>query len=1024
MEQYYIDEKGNDTIVGRLIAESERLFNSNPRKSDSLILEAYNNFFYDSNISDSTRADVMHYIGKHLVDNGEYQSGIDSLQKSYSIRLNATPEDTNLLCKTLVYIGNGYFQLGVYDSAFVYYKDVRNKLLASNTYDINLFHSMLNIGIIYASMNVFDTALCYFDTARVVLDTAGLADSIDFAATYYYNYALLNTYSGKLKEADTFYKISSELYTEKDGEINKSIAGILNNLGLNHYFAYELSEAELLFKRSLEVYKLLDDEVPEKIAHIYYNLSTIAKRKTEYHNAIQYCRDGLEVEPSDDLKTRLFINMASTYDKLNNPEMANRYFLNALGLMGSENVNPKRKQEIIIEYAKFLKKSSNPTISYKYFKKALEESKKLNGVKSRNYGEHLLELGYYFIDIDQNPDSALKYFENSRFIFDNLSSGNDIDNLNQINQKRAETGIAKSYKLKFDQTNRLNYLYLADSVFADVLYQQDSIIKNLSTANKLVVISSMNDIYKDAVNCSYELFQLTDDDKRLNRIFNYIERSKSSALLGEVNSENALKTSDIPVEIFEFENNIKDRINNLMQMTENEKSSSDPDLAKLRFFESNLLSLLVEYDSLIDCIEERFPKYYSVKYHSDIINIDELQKNLDADQALLEYMLSDTVLYIVGITQDNYALEKVSINDDFYSRLNNIISVKNINLNDQNKELFYQFKSDSYELWRVLIEPHIELIENKRLIIIPDGMLGYLPFDILIEYDFETDKINYRDLPYMIRNHPISYSYSATLRYNTYFDKPENINHTNIIAFSPTYENNTDTNVNLYELKQAKSEVKSIVSNFGGKAYTDDRATKSEFEEHANKARVLHLAMHAIINDSLPLQSKLVFYDDPEDTISNYMFTHEIFNKDINASLVTLSACNTGSGEFKKGEGIMSLSRGFVYAGVPSIIMTLWEVQDVTGSKIMNRFYENMFDGMTKDIALQEAKLSVLKEANMANSHPFFWSAYVINGDVSEIENLPDKQGGKYRFIILAIIAFISIMIYRYLKARKKRREP
>ena len=105
--------------------------------------------------------------------------------------------------------------------------------------------------------------------------------------------------------------------------------------------------------------------------------------------------------------------------------------------------------------------------------------------------------------------------------------------------------------------------------------------------------------------------------------------------------------------------------------------------------------------------------------------------------------------------------------------------------------------------------------------------------------------------------------------------------------------------------------------------------------------------MHAFIDDSQPAYSRLAFFqNDNEDAENNgWLNTADIYNLDLNARLTVLSACNTGSGKLRKGEGVMSLARGFLYAGCPSIVMTLWEVEDNAGTKIMESFYKNLEKG-------------------------------------------------------------------------------
>lgn len=533
----------------------------------------------------------------------------------------------------------------------------------------------------------------------------------------------------------------------------------------------------------------------------------------------------------------------------------------------------------------------------------------------------------------------------------------------------------------------------------------------------------LNPVFNKAIENSSVLFSLTNDKRFNEKILNYTERSKSSALLSIVKGEQALKTSDIPDDTFRYENELKDEINGISQLLEKEKTDESPDEIKLNFFETKLLILMNRYDSMIASIEKNYPKYYSVKYGGEVITQEQIKQNLGINEALIEYQIDDSVLYIIAITNDDFIVKKLAIDTSFYRALEYIISIKDVDLNEQNIHAFNEFKYNSYKLYSTLVKPVDKLLGNKRLIIIPDGLLGYLPFDLLIEYDFVSESINYRDLPYLITKHPISYCYSATLKYNPFFDSHKNKSSNNTLAFAPIYSdknNSSDSgSVQLDDLPFAKDEVLSIINDQKGTAYYDQNATKSNFLKHAESNDILHLAMHTIINDSLPMQSKLVFYDDENDSTSNFMYTHEIFNMDLNASMVTLSACNTGSGKFRKGEGIMSLARGFVYAGVPAIVMTLWEVQDASGSVVMQKYYHYLKDGMTKDVALQKAKLFVLKDANMARAHPFFWSAYIINGDTSSIK-IPSRNN--HWVLAISFLLILLIVAGYYYKQRTKQK--
>lgn len=1013
--------KSVESKITSLINASEESWVTNKSESDSLISLAFK-LIDDINYSDSTvLAEAYHILGKNQVEKRNYSESVNTLKKSAHLKSRYLPDDHKSLSKTINYTGLSFLYNQNYDSAIYYFKKARIPLIKNDIWDLNLFYVYLNIGIGYSSLGQYNEALEYFDTVLVVLDKSGLINDSNFVSRYNYNYALFTTFTGKLKDANEYYEKSANIYRHMHGENYIALAGINNNKGINSYLGYEFAKAELYLKRALEVYAANGISNDIRIAQIYVNLSQICIDKGDFHCAISYCEKGLDDEPNEDIKITLYKNLAISYAEINDNKQANSYFNKALELLNSDNINPIRIQNVYTKYADFLINSGDKN-ALNYYKKALKSASELNGNDSKQYAEVLFSIGNYYLELERLANNALKYFEQSKNIFESIYQENQGDHLSIIQLKEAEIGIASSYLLKYKTENNIDYLKKADTVFTEVLNKMEEISSQLTTVNKLLLIELLNPVYLIAVNNAFELYNLTTNTIYLEKVASYIERSKSAALLAEVNSENALKTSDIPDDIFNFEHEMKDEINGIRQLLGNESIKAVPDSVKIRYFETKLLELLNDYDSLISDIEINYPKYYSIKYYNDAISLEKIQSNLADDEIILEYMLTDSVVYIMAITKDDFDIKRVTTGEDFYNSLNYIISIKNVDLSDQNLASFNEFKRHSYFLWKTLIKPHIELVGSKRLIIIPDGLLGYLPFDILIEYDFEAEKIKYRDLPFLIRNHPISYSYSATIRYNNYFDPDpgSKLENKSILAFAPSYDTEKSRNENLGELKFAKPEVENIVSNYGGKSFINSRATKENFLNNAESSDILHLAMHTIINDSLPLQSKLVFYGSDGDSTSNYMYTHEIYNLDINAAMVTLSACNTGSGELRKGEGIMSLARGFVYAGVPSIVITLWEVQDVTGSKIMDYYYENLSEGMKKDEALQKAKLKTLNSANMANAHPFFWSAYIINGDTSEIIVTQDSKS--YYWILGGVIIIILLVILSIRRYKLKQR--
>jgi CHAT domain-containing protein len=215
-------------------------------------------------------------------------------------------------------------------------------------------------------------------------------------------------------------------------------------------------------------------------------------------------------------------------------------------------------------------------------------------------------------------------------------------------------------------------------------------------------------------------------------------------------------------------------------------------------------------------------------------------------------------------------------------------------------------------------------------------------------------------------------------------------------------------------LKYNQPEIEEISTSIKGQAFTGTGALGSTFKRTAPDSRILHLAMHSLTNDKVPLYSQLVFSKEPDTLEDGLLHAYELYNMQLNADLAVLSACNTGVGKLQKGEGIMSLSRAFKYAGCPNIVMSLWKADDKATKDIMTSFFENLKDGERKDVALQEARNKyLLQEADDAMTHPYYWATFVLIGDDEAIEL------GSRNYLLW--LGFLTVILIIFLITQRKK---
>lgn len=214
-------------------------------------------------------------------------------------------------------------------------------------------------------------------------------------------------------------------------------------------------------------------------------------------------------------------------------------------------------------------------------------------------------------------------------------------------------------------------------------------------------------------------------------------------------------------------------------------------------------------------------------------------------------------------------------------------------------------------------------------------------------------------------------------------------------------------------LFKSADEIKAIRPYFDHDSYLDQQATKNSFLNKLETASIIHLATHAAANTEDPLQSKIQFYEEEAiDPALTSLTLPEIYDLELHASLVTLSACETGIGKEIKGKGVQSMANAFTHAGASSTVMSLWKVPDTETSAIMTSFYKYLYEGIPKDEALRQSKLEYL-DANAdypTLKHPYYWSGFVISGDPTPIQQnrLPWK---KWVFIIGGI--FLLLFLFR-----------
>lgn len=377
-----------------------------------------------------------------------------------------------------------------------------------------------------------------------------------------------------------------------------------------------------------------------------------------------------------------------------------------------------------------------------------------------------------------------------------------------------------------------------------------------------------------------------------------------------------------------------------------------------------------EIDSLNERIKGFVPGSASIEKH-EIINAGVIRSSLRSDEALLEYMMCDSVLFIFCLTAENISVQRIILPPKFN------IAVTEFKTMLRTGEMKGFIDGGNF-LFRYLVKPVLPFIDQKKhLIIIPDDVITLLPFECLI-----MDKDLNLKMNYLIEKYEVSYAFSASAWYNAPVQKyPAGV----FGGFAPVFSEAGNSYSSLIYSEKEIKDAADILGRGGVKAVIkcNESATERSFKNSASSFSIIHVATHSIIDEKDPESSGLVLNSSPDlnDSVfseDGILYHDEIINLDLHTDLLVLSACGSGKGKLTRTEGVLALNRAFYVAGAKNIIYSAWNISDQRTPDLMKTFYTHLLGGDSYSAALREAKLSMI--SHRETSLPFFWGGVMLLG--------------------------------------------
>lgn len=1023
---------------------------------------------------DTTVAHLLDVLGKLYNETGAYHEARISLEESISIKESqrCRPED---LSRTTFELGNAYREMGELDLAMQTYErdlEIRKEIYGDdNIHTVTVYN---NIAIILKNTSRFDEALTvYLRCDSILLEHYG--DDDQRRAPGLNGIAIIYAQTGKYPEALIYFNELVNIDKKTLGESHPYLARTYSNLGILHELMGDYKSAQDFHKKSLSIkLKSFEPDNPNLIAD-YKGLSIIMSHVGDIDQALLYQRQVLQMEKgnyseNDPRIATTHVMIASSLAKKGefaeawqNLKYAEKIFLNngeqylELGPVYhtmASNLDIQGQYKDALPYAYkaldinqqagedhphvagnhiligdiYLHLHDIDSALYHYYH-ALKINRKVFGDK------HLEVAGNYgrIADLYFTADNFPNAMENIQLALDAATEGYDYRNNNK-NPVPDQTLIPNTVAALLGAKGKMVSHYAQqkddDQLLLAAMSTFDAAITMIDAAqfsykaqgSVLNLRDELDPVFEEAIDVAYTLYQKKADNQYLEKAFQISEKNKAALLVSAINESRAKAFAGIPDSLTNLEQQIKRDLTYFEYQLSQQKNTPGADSQLTDELQNGIFRLKAQHDQLIEYFNQNYPQYFHLKYDRRPASLNIVKNQLEQkNDLLIEYYLSKNYLYIFTIGQNNETLTRTNINGDFF----NLIEKLKISLSSGQEPLSSVVKT-SHQLYQYLIQPVEQVLNNQKITIIPDGEIGYIPFEILIN---EPSPNQHFDLPYLLKKHAICYAFSATYLQ----EQAANTNgqkEIKYLAFAPDFNGRDEEGDamektlvtrqevergSLAELLGAKIEVESLSKHFPGISLKEAEATEANFKKLAHDYTILHLATHAIIDEVNPLNSRLLFTMDSDSIEDGDLNAWELFNMQINARLAVLSACNTGFGKVQKGEGVLSLGRAFAYAGCPSRLMSLWPAQDASTAELMVSFYQNLADGLSKDEALRQAKLQYLEEANDFNLHPFYWAGFVLQGDPSPIYDsspiLPLLLGS-------SMILILGFLIFRTLRSK------
>ncbi len=859
------------------------------------------------------------------------------------------------------------------------------------------------IGLVYSNTGEMRKAIEYLQQSlilrREVADKAGEARTLINLGTIYDD-------TGENRRAAEYYEQGLANAIEQKDLRTQAVA--LNNLGFVWHNLGEYQKAFDYYQKALGVRRQADDRRGE--ATTLNNIGTILETVGDIQSAKEYIERALQIYQELGLKrneARSYNSLGAIYSQIDDEKKALEYYQKSLEI--NRSIANKNGQANVLRNIALIK----------------------NG--QENFDESLQLL--------QEALKLAEEIEDAEIIADILTPlGQTFDAKKDL--KQAEASFIRAIKIQRESELKedLPETFYHYSQFLQRVGRQPQAIENMrevieiieDSRNAFTSQSSRTSFLAKSQKYYAFYIQLLIDNhqKEPTKGFDKLaltvsESARARSLLDSLGELRKDIRGQISPELLEEERILRQTIN--AKETQRLDAVRQKLTAKATEFEKEITVVLHQYQNLQTKIRQSNPQFASL-VNPEPLNLEEIQNQvLDEETVLLEYFLGEERSFLFFASKNNleiFELPSQTLIDaqvrqtleNLKSRAESVENETALQRTERLKKSDLNADKNLAETGKILLAPIADKIAKKRLVIVASGVLQYLPFAALkipnskslipnstvgMKYLIETNEIislpSASMLP-LLRQIPKGEKTNLNklailadpvfseddVRFKALNKPPSTQNPSPIMRAAQIIAPSLRSGFSRLRFSRIEADAISELANSNQRFVALDFAAnlKSANSENLQNSQIVHFATHGIVNSQFPELSGIVLslVDEKGNKQEGFLRVHDVYNLRLRADLVVLSACETALGKEVKGEGIVGLTRGFMFAGVPTVAASLWRVEDQATADLMKRFYQRMMlEKMPPAAALRQAQISMLKEKSSAQ--PFYWAGFTLQGD-------------------------------------------